>query len=149
MGGGQDNDQISASNDLMKNKKESLQTFIEDGGCGLYICGAYQLLGKKYIAADGKEINGTGIFDIYTEKGDNRFKGDIITQSTYFNAKLVGFENHSGRTFINNYNSIGYVQYGNGNNGKDKTEGLIYKNTICTYMHGCFFQRTLKQQNLL
>lgn len=137
IGGGQDNDQITAGRDLIKNKRESLQKYIENGGCGLYVCGAYQLLGKKYIAANGNEIEGTGIFDIYTEKGENRFKSNIITQSTIFNTRLVGFENHSGRTFINNYEPLGYVEYGHGNNGQDKTEGLVYKNTICTYMHGC------------
>jgi len=141
MGGGQDNDQMVAAKDLIENKKHSLQTYIEDGGCGLYICGAFQLLGKKYISAIGDEIEGTGILDIYTEKGENRFRGDIIIQSSIFDSTLVGFENHSGRTFIEKYRSLGYVKYGKGNNGSDNTEGLMYKNTICTYMHGCFLSK--------
>lgn len=137
IGGGQDNDQMAACKDLIVNKKNSLQKYIEDGGAGLYICGAYQLLGKEYIAADGEKIEGTGILDINTEKGEKRFMGDIIIQSSAFNSQLVGFENHSGRTYIDKYDPLGMVTYGNGNNGTDKTEGLIYKNTICTYMHGC------------
>lgn len=137
MGGGQDHEQIAVGGDLIKKKKATLKKYIEDGGCGLYICGSYQLLGKKYVAADGRQIDGAGIFDIYTEKGDSRFIGNIVVDSKVLKAKLVGFENHSGRTYINGYTPLGRVVYGNGNNGSDRTEGLIYKNTICTYMHGC------------
>ena len=137
MGGGQDYEQITVGRDLIRNKKESVKSYIEDEGCGLFICGSYQLLGRKYIAADGRVIDGAGIFDIYTEKGDNRFTNNIVIESEALKAKLVGFENHSGRTFINSYNPLGHVLYGNGNNGIDGSEGLIYKNTICTYMHGC------------
>ena len=33
------------------------------------------------------------------------------------------------------------VLFGGGNNGTDKTEGAVYKNTICTYMHGPFLSK--------
>ncbi len=137
MGGGQDYEQITVGRDVIKNKRKALNNFIEKGGCGLYICGSYQLLGKKYIAADGRRIDGAGIFDIYTEKGNSRFTGDVVVESRTLKAKLAGFENHSGRTYINNYTPLGRVLHGHGNNGIDGTEGLIYQNTICTYMHGC------------
>ena len=54
---------------------------------------------------------------------------------------LVGFENHSGRTFIGDLKPLGRVLFGGGNNGTDKTEGAVYKNTICTYMHGPFLSK--------
>lgn len=137
MGGGQDHEQVTVGSDLLKKKKSALRTYIENGGCGLYVCGAFQLLGRRYIAADGSKIGGAGIFDIYTEKGDSRFIGNIVLESGVFKARLVGFENHSGRTYINGYTPLGRVIYGHGNNGSDGTEGLVFKNTICTYMHGC------------
>jgi CobQ-like glutamine amidotransferase family enzyme len=137
MGGGQDYEQITVGEDIIKNKKELLNNYIENNGPGLYICGAYQLLGKKYIAADGRQIDGAGILDIYTEKGTRRFINDVVLESEFFKTKLVGFENHSGRTFINNYQPLGKIMYGNGNNGEDGNEGLIYKSTVCTYLHGC------------
>lgn len=137
MGGGQDYEQITVGEDIINKKKSSLQSYIENDGPGLYICGAYQLLGKTYIAADGRQIDGAGILDIYTEKGSKRFINDVVLNSAFFNSKLVGFENHSGRTFINNYEPLGKVVFGNGNNGEDGFEGLIYKSTICTYLHGC------------
>jgi CobQ-like glutamine amidotransferase family enzyme len=50
---------------------------------------------------------------------------------------LVGFENHGGRTYLGkNLRPLGKVLKGYGNNGKDKTEGIIYKNSIGTYLHG-------------
>jgi len=50
---------------------------------------------------------------------------------------LVGFENHAGRTFLSqNLLSLGFVTPGSGNNGRDLTEGVLYKNTIGTYLHG-------------
>ena len=53
-----------------------------------------------------------------------------------------GFENHGGRTFLaTNQTPFGIVIEGNGNNGEDKTEGFIYKNTIGTYLHGPLLAR--------
>lgn len=136
MGGGQDYEQITVGADLIASKKNSLKTYIENGGCGLYVCGSYQLLGKSYVAADGRRIEGVGILNIFTKQGQERFIGNIVIYSPVLKARLLGFENHSGRTYINGYTPLGRVLVGSGNNGIDKTEGLIYKNTICTYMHG-------------
>ena len=50
---------------------------------------------------------------------------------------LVGFENHSGLTYLQgDTKPLGIVKVGNGNNGKDKTEGAVYKNVFGTYLHG-------------
>lgn len=48
----------------------------------------------------------------------------------------VGFENHGGRTCINNCKPLGKVLYGSGNDGKTGYEGVVYKNVIGTYLHG-------------
>ena len=49
----------------------------------------------------------------------------------------VGFENHSGRTFLGDgVQALGKVITGYGNNGKDQTEGIRYKNVFGTYSHG-------------
>jgi len=54
-----------------------------------------------------------------------------------FGATLVGFENHGGRTYLGNgARSLAKVTKGYGNNGEDKTEGIVYKNSIGTYLHG-------------
>ena len=50
---------------------------------------------------------------------------------------VVGFENHSGRTWLGNgISSLGKVIKGFGNNGEDGTEGVRYLNVFGTYSHG-------------
>ncbi len=49
---------------------------------------------------------------------------------------VVGFENHGGRTYINDNKPFGRVLYGSGNDGKSGYEGVVYKNVIGTYLHG-------------
>ena len=50
---------------------------------------------------------------------------------------LVGFENHGGRTYLGQkVKPLGILIVGYGNNGKDKTEGVVYKNSFGSYFHG-------------
>ena len=50
---------------------------------------------------------------------------------------VVGFENHSGRTYLGpGVKPLGTVLKGYGNNGEDKTEGVRYKNVFGSYSHG-------------
>ncbi|MBW6411219.1 type 1 glutamine amidotransferase [Clostridium weizhouense] len=140
-GGGQDYEQSIVSDDLNKIKKSSLTEYIEEGKVLLAICGGYQLLGNYYTAPNGEKINGLGILDIYTEGGDTRFIGNTEIYNEKFNQTYVGFENHSGRTYINNNTPLGKCIHGYGNNGEDGYEGCIYKNTFGSYFHGSFLSK--------
>ncbi|MFA5770689.1 MAG: cobalamin biosynthesis protein CobQ [Patescibacteria group bacterium] len=140
MGGAQDKQQEIVNKDLI-NKGAFLKKAINDGVPGLYVCGAYQFLGKYYKEADGNIINGIGAFDLYTESpGSNipRCIGNIIIESELFpGVKLVGFENHGGRTYLADKKlAFANVVQGYGNNGEDRTEGIYYKNSFGTYLHG-------------
>ncbi|PIP74333.1 MAG: glutamine amidotransferase [Candidatus Levybacteria bacterium CG_4_9_14_3_um_filter_35_16] len=140
MGGAQDRQQKIVAEDL-KDKVGTFSQIIRDEIPGLYICGAYQFLGKYYKEADGTVIPGLGIIDIYTENPNtDRMIGDIAIIpriDTLSDFIFVGFENHGGRTTLGkNVKPFGNVLSGFGNNGNDKTEGAIYKNSICTYLHG-------------
>lgn len=140
-GGGQDYEQSIVSADLKDNKRDEIKRYIENNKVLIAICGGYQLLGKYYIAANGEKINGLDILDIYTESGDKRFIGDTIIINEKTNETYVGFENHSGRTHINDLEPLGKCIVGFGNNGEDGYEGCIYKNTYCTYFHGCLLAK--------
>lgn len=140
-GGGQDYEQSIVSDDLNNNKKEQLTDYIESNKVMIAICGGYQLLGKYYRAPNGEKINGLGILDIYTEGGEKRFIGNTIIHNEEFNETYVGFENHSGRTYINNLKPLGKCVEGYGNNGEDGYEGCIYKNTFATYFHGSLLSK--------
>lgn len=145
MGGAQDKEQQIVSDDLTKHKKqktEKLKNMIEDRTPGLYICGAYQFLGQYYKAADWTKIPGLGIFDMYTQhpgEHKNRLIGDIVIQPNeqFSQSRFVGFENHGGRTYLGkNAQPFAKVLKGYGNNGEDSTEGIIYKKSIGSYLHG-------------
>lgn len=140
-GGGQDYEQSIVSKDLNEVKKDALVNYIESSKVLLAICGGYQLLGKYYTAPNGEKINGLGILDIYTEGGDTRFIGNTEIFNEEFNETYVGFENHSGRTYINEHKPLGKCIHGYGNNGEDGNEGVIYKNTFGSYFHGSFLSK--------
>lgn len=139
MGGAQDTQQEIVSHDLFEKKGLVLKKKIDQGTPGLFICGAYQFLGKYYKTADGKILEGLKIFPSYTEnpgENVNRLIGNIIIQPTSKNY-IVGFENHGGRTYLEDKSmAFATIKKGFGNNGKDKTEGIMFKNSIGTYLHG-------------
>jgi lipid II isoglutaminyl synthase (glutamine-hydrolysing) len=141
MGGAQDIQQEIVNRDLQQQKGKIIIEALEKNIPGLFICGAYQFLGKFYKAADGTIIKGLSFFDLYTENpGLNvkRLIGNVIIESSLiFNSRIVGFENHGGRTYLGNKKqAFAKVNKGFGNNGEDGTEGIIYKNAIGTYLHG-------------
>lgn len=149
MGGAQDRQQKIVSDDLEK-KKKSLKEKIEDGIPGLYICGAYQFLGKYYKESDGTVIPGLDILDVYTENPQigNRLIGNIAVEA--MGTTLVGFENHGGRTYLGEkVKPFGKVIVGFGNNGEDKTEGAVYKNSFGSYLHGPLLPKNPEMADLL
>lgn len=140
-GGGQDYEQSIVAQDLSGHKQEELRAYIESSKVLLAICGGYQLLGSYYTTPEGERLQGLSILDIYTEAGDKRFIGNTIIENEEIKETYVGFENHSGRTYIGNLKPLGRVIKGYGNNGSDGTEGCIYKNTFCSYFHGSLLSK--------
>jgi lipid II isoglutaminyl synthase (glutamine-hydrolysing) len=140
-GGGQDYEQSIVSKDLNHLKKSALSQYIEGGKVFISICGGYQLLGKYYTTPQGEKLKGLGILDIYTEGGNNRFIGNTVIYNEDFKETYVGFENHSGRTYIGSLKPLGKVLAGYGNNGEDGYEGCVYKNSYCSYFHGSLLSK--------
>lgn len=138
MGGAQDTQQEIVNEDLFQKKGAMLKDAVESGIPGLYICGAYQFLGEYYKTAEGKELPGLGIFPCYTENPGEKVKrliGNMIIDHN--GTQVVGFENHGGRTYLTDTaHAFGTVLKGFGNNGEDKTEGILYRNSIGSYLHG-------------
>ncbi len=141
-GGGQDFEQSIVSKDI-QNKKTELTRFIENDKSLLAICGGYQLLGHYYVDAENNKLPGIGALDHYTEKQENhRFIGDIIIENEETGEQYHGFENHQGMTYLGKgERPLGKVLQGNGNNGSDQSEGVIYKHTYGTYFHGPILAR--------
>jgi CobQ-like glutamine amidotransferase family enzyme len=150
-GGAQDREQEIVMKDLFK-KKEAITQLIENNIPALFVCGSPQLMGKYYEPSAGNRIKGLGIFDMETKHPgplDDRLIGNVIAKvnwenlndkSSIINYKfeyIVGFENHGGRTTLGSTaKPFATVVVGNGNNGIDGTEGVVYKNAIGCYFHG-------------
>jgi len=142
LGGGQDFEQEIIQKDLLDQKGSEIKNAISSMKVFLCICGGYQLMGKYYKTWDGKEIEFLGALDLWTVGGSERMIGNIVFESDIINdngnpLKIVGFENHSGRTYLGDgIRPFGKVLSGNGNNGTDGFEGAIYNNVYCSYSHG-------------
>ena len=81
--------------------------------------------------------------DAYTVAGKKRFIGNVTVETDFLSpSTLVGFENHSGLTYLQgDTKPLGKVIVGNGNNGHDKTAGARFKNVFGTYLHGSLFPK--------
>jgi len=135
IGGGQDKQQEVIADDLRKQAK-SLHRAVASGAVILSVCGGYQLLGHYYKPHVGDELKGISILDAHTVAGDRRMIGNVTIQ-TDDGDTLVGFENHSGKTFLGSQlKALGKVVSGNGNNGDDKMEGAQLGKVYGTYLHG-------------
>lgn len=142
IGGGQDFDQEVLLEDLRIKKGKQIREALEDGKTFLCICGGYQMMGHYYETAEGNRCEFLGAIDFYTVGGEKRMIGNYAfsmedADGNGSRSTVVGFENHSGRTWLGSgVQPLGKVLRGYGNNGKDGTEGARYKNAFCTYSHG-------------
>jgi lipid II isoglutaminyl synthase (glutamine-hydrolysing) len=165
-GGGQDKQQEYVSEELQFFKEKLHDLIFEKNVPALTICGTYQLFGHYFKTFDGKEIKGISVFDMITVASNVRKIGNVVirlnermsidlkTDKRRFTDMLVGFENHSGNTFLKSaklktqsskeeiqntrykIQALGKVIKGFGNNGEDGMEGAMVANCIGTYLHG-------------
>lgn len=142
IGGGQDKQQEEVADELYR-QKDVLTEERDRSAVFLGICGGYQLFGHYYQPHDKDRLNGISLMDAYTVAGNTRFIGNVTARTDFLNPQtLVGFENHSGLTYLQgDTKPLAVVEVGNGNNGKDKTEGARYKNVFGTYLHGSFLPK--------
>ncbi len=151
-GGAQDLEQEIVMQDLKGKKGDLIKKRIEDEIPALFVCGAPQLMGEYYEPSIGTRIEGLGIFDMVSKHpgpSAKRLIGNTLSEVIWdnlqlksgsqpsINNRIVGFENHGGRTYLGkNAKPFAKVIKGYGNNGEDGTEGVIYKNAIGCYFHG-------------
>jgi lipid II isoglutaminyl synthase (glutamine-hydrolysing) len=136
IGGGQDTQQIKICQDLQAVKAEGIKKAAANGVVMLGICGGYQLMGHYYQPHDGDKLPGLSLIDAYTVAGSKRFIGNVTIKRPD-GSTVVGFENHSGLTYLGEgLSPLGQVISGYGNNGQDRTEGALSGNLYGSYLHG-------------
>ncbi len=142
IGGGQDKQQIEVSQELQRHREFFIKER-DDNKVFLGICGGYQLLGEYYQPHKGDKLLGISVLDAYSVAGNTRFIGNVTAKTEFITPDtLVGFENHSGLTYLRGETKpLARVVVGKGNNGTDRTEGARYKNAFGTYLHGSFLPK--------
>jgi lipid II isoglutaminyl synthase (glutamine-hydrolysing) len=137
--GGQDKEMDVAARDL-KQKAAGLRAAAEQDVVMLAVCAGFQLLGNYYQPFTGPRLDGAGVIDLRTEGGSTRFMNHIALECDFAGGEprtLVGFENHSGRTYLGpGALPLGKLVAGSGNNGEDGFEGARYRQVYGTYLHG-------------
>lgn len=150
IGGGQDFEEEVLIPDLRSGKDQEIKAAIEDGKPFLAICGGYQMLGASYETCEGQKFDFVGALDLYTVGAKERMIGDYAFTCDELDATIVGFENHSGKTYLgSSVKPMGKVLAGHGNNGEDGTEGVRYQNVFGTYAHGCLLPKNPKLADYL
>lgn len=80
------------------------------------------MLGSYYRTWDGKQCDFIGAIDYYTVGSKERMIGNFLFECLPESggSTVVGFENHSGKTYLGSgVSPLGKVLIGGGNNGED------------------------------
>ena len=164
IGGGADQHQRAVAEALM-DLADPLRRAIDEGAALLAVCAGYQNLGHAFRSPLVGEIRGPGLLDVETEMmiaGAERFVGGIVVElegaspvagamaADPTRRRVVGFENHSGRTSVGpTMRPLGRVLIGRGNDGSSGFEGAVAMPgdgglgglRIGTYLHGPLLPR--------
>ncbi|HEY4348455.1 MAG TPA: hypothetical protein VGM80_12775 [Gaiellaceae bacterium] len=141
IGGGQDREQELVAPDLA-GKGQALLHERDGGAAFLAVCGGYQLLGRSYRDLSGAEIPGIGLLPLHTVAGERRMIGDVLLDCAWAGKTLAGFENHAGRTVLDEgAEPLGRVVAGFGNDGASGFEGCREERVYGTYLHGPLLPR--------
>lgn len=179
LGGGQDFEQSLILDDLVNVKGDAIRDCVNNGKVFLCICGGYQMMGEYYLDQSGNKMKCLNAIPIHTIAGTKRLIGNVVCQKIEHDdsadsdesddsadsadsdesgesgesdesSVLVGFENHSGRTYLGEgVKPLAKVIKGYGNNSEDGFEGARFKNVYCTYMHGSFLPKNPKIADVL
>ncbi len=122
MGGGEDLPQILAAQRLRADG--GLSAAAAAGAVIFSVCAGYQVMGTEFGGIDGEPVQGLGILNIWSGRGERRGVGEIVADvdPELGVPRLTGFENHQGVTTLGpGVKPLARVTVGVGNG--DGTEG--------------------------
>ena len=135
LGGGEDLPQVLAAHRLRADG--GLQAAADRGAVIFAVCAGYQLIGTVFGGAHGEPVEGLGILNIRSGRGERRGVGEIVADidPSLGVDRLTGFENHQGVTTVGpGVAPLARVVLGVGNG--DGTEGALAGRILGTYLHG-------------
>jgi CobQ-like glutamine amidotransferase family enzyme len=135
MGGGEDLPQTLATRRLQADG--GLHQAAGRGAVVFAVCAGYQMLGVEFGGADDAPVDGLGLLDIRSGRGEHRAVGEIVAEvDPALNVPtLTGFENHQGVTRLGpGSRPLAHTALGTGNG--DGTEGAYAGRVVGSYLHG-------------
>lgn len=148
LGGGPDREQRLAAEQISQARDEFV-SYIDAGGSLLAVCGGYQILGRTWLSGD-EEVEGLSILGMETCRtaaSTDRLIGNVAIESPIASAPVIGFENHAGRTYLDEgVQPFGRVisKTGSGNNddpSQTPTDGVLQGRILGTYLHGVLLSK--------
>lgn len=149
IGSGGEAQQALIASDLAGIKGPGIREAVEQGVAALAVGTGYELFGRFCQPGDGSELPGVGLFDAWTvrrraaldgrygtitEARADRAIGEVLVR--WGDTLLVGFENHSGGTYLGpTAQPLGQVIHGYGNCG-DGFEGVLLGSAVGTHLRG-------------
>ncbi|HEY2430685.1 MAG TPA: hypothetical protein VGI06_17245 [Acidimicrobiales bacterium] len=148
LGGGEDRPQSLAADELRRTG--ALTTAVADGAAVLAVCAGLQVIGTRFLTADGMR-EGVGLVDAETVRGlPVRAVGELAVDPDPVLAlpRLSGYENHAGETVLGpGLRPLGSVAAGVGNG--DGRDGFYQGRVLGTYLHGPVLARNPEVADLL
>lgn len=136
LGGGEDDPQHLAAANL-RAARPALEHALDGGAVMLAVCAGFQLVGHRYVLADGNVLEGVGLLDLETRASPHRLIGEVVVDPEPPLPRLTGFENHSGRTTLGpDLAPLGRVVGGGGNGDGRGVDGARHGRIVGTYLHG-------------
>jgi len=135
LGGGEDLPQVLAAERLRAGG--GLAAAAAGGAVIFAVCAGYQLIGTVFGGAQGEPVEGLGILDISSGRGERRGVGEVLADvdPRLGVDRLTGFENHQGVTKLGpGATPLARVVLGVGNG--DGSEGAVANRILGTYLHG-------------
>src|ERR1700733_7681120 len=148
MGGGEDLPQTLATRRLLADG--GLHAAAERGAVVFAVCAGYQMTGVEFGGADDTPVQGLGLLDMRSGRGEHRAVGEIVADvDPGLNVgKLTGFENHQGaRGLAGQGRPLARRTVGAGKG--DGTEGPDAGRVLGTYLHGAARVRNPGMADLL
>ncbi len=114
---------------ILKPYKKRIEELIKEGTIFLFTGNALEILGKKIIKEDGKEIPGLHIFDIETKRTPKKRYNSLVL-GTFHEMKIVGYISISSVSTIEESPFLVNVRERNGNKEEGISKNHFYGTTL-------------------
>ncbi len=116
----------------------TLAAAVASGAVLLAIDAGFQVVGRTFADAEGREHDGLGLLDVRSSRGAF-VDGGVVGTLTFALGlpELAGFESHCGRSIVGpGAVPFARLEVGTGNGGEPVTDGAVAGRVIGTYVHG-------------